>query len=147
MGPKDAFNFFHSQIRINIECAFGMLVHCWAILRKPIAVNILIQRTSQLVRALCMLHNFCIDQNETKVPYSTSSDLLSVALESGDPNVSNDLDLSHIGGGHHFDNTNGKVMQPNQNNSLLPRNILLHSLISKKITSRPKPRGSTSTNT
>ena len=27
MGPKDAFNFYHSQIRINIECAFGMLVH------------------------------------------------------------------------------------------------------------------------
>ena len=25
-GPKDAFNFYHSQLRIHIECAFGMLV-------------------------------------------------------------------------------------------------------------------------
>ena len=24
-GAKDAFNFFQSQLRINIECAFGML--------------------------------------------------------------------------------------------------------------------------
>jgi hypothetical protein len=32
---KDAFNFFHSSaLRINIECAFGMLVHWWGILRK-----------------------------------------------------------------------------------------------------------------
>ena len=31
-GPKDAMNFFHSQVRINIECAFGILVHRWGIL-------------------------------------------------------------------------------------------------------------------
>ena len=35
-GSKDAFNFFHSQVRINIECAFGMLVHRWGILRRAI---------------------------------------------------------------------------------------------------------------
>ena len=28
-GVKDAFNFYHSQLQINIECAFGMLVNCW----------------------------------------------------------------------------------------------------------------------
>ena len=26
-GIKDSFNVYHSQSRINIECAFGMLVH------------------------------------------------------------------------------------------------------------------------
>jgi hypothetical protein len=31
---KDAYNFFHSSLRINIECAFCMLVHRWGILRK-----------------------------------------------------------------------------------------------------------------
>jgi hypothetical protein len=36
-GPKDDFNFFHSQLRINIERAFGMLVHRWAILRRPMS--------------------------------------------------------------------------------------------------------------
>ena len=24
-GPKDAFNFFQSQLRIRIECAFGLI--------------------------------------------------------------------------------------------------------------------------
>jgi hypothetical protein len=31
-GPKDDFNFFHSQLQINIERAFGMLVKRWAVL-------------------------------------------------------------------------------------------------------------------
>ena len=39
-GPKDAFNFFHSQTRINIECAFGMLVNRWAVLKTPIPINV-----------------------------------------------------------------------------------------------------------
>ena len=39
-GPRDAYNFYHSQIRINIECAFGMLINRWAVLRTPIPINI-----------------------------------------------------------------------------------------------------------
>lgn len=31
-GAKDAFNYFHSSLRINIECAFGMLVHHFGML-------------------------------------------------------------------------------------------------------------------
>lgn len=27
LGPEDDCNFFRSQLRINIECAFVMLVH------------------------------------------------------------------------------------------------------------------------
>ena len=26
-GGRDAHNFYHSQVRIRIECAFGMLTH------------------------------------------------------------------------------------------------------------------------
>ena len=29
---EDAFNFYHSQLRIQIECAFGRLVHRWGLL-------------------------------------------------------------------------------------------------------------------
>ena len=71
-GPKDAYNFYHSQLRINIECAFGMLVHRWGVLRKPIPVNISINKTTHLVRSLCILHNFCIDQKEPTVPSPSS---------------------------------------------------------------------------
>ena len=26
LGPKDAYSYYHSQVRIKIECAFGILV-------------------------------------------------------------------------------------------------------------------------
>jgi len=61
--PKDAFNFFQSQLRINIECAFGMLVHRFGILRKPFPMNVSITKTNSAVLALCKLHNFCIETN------------------------------------------------------------------------------------
>ena len=65
-GYKDAFNFFHSQIRINIECAFGMLVNRWAVLRTPIPINVSIKKTTSMVRCLCCLHNFLINEKEEK---------------------------------------------------------------------------------
>ena len=37
---EDDFNFFQSQVRINIECAFGILVHRFGILRKAIPIGI-----------------------------------------------------------------------------------------------------------
>jgi hypothetical protein len=59
-GSKDDFNFFHSQLRIRVECAFGMLVGCWGILRSAIPKNISLTRIIALVHALAKLHNFCI---------------------------------------------------------------------------------------
>jgi hypothetical protein len=67
-GSKDAYNFYHSQVRIRIECAFGMLTHRWAILRSAIAMNITIKRSVALVIALAKLHNFCIDETDLEVP-------------------------------------------------------------------------------
>jgi hypothetical protein len=32
-GQKDDYNFYHSQLCICVECAFGMLVQRWAILQ------------------------------------------------------------------------------------------------------------------
>ena len=73
-GIKDAYNFYHSSLQINIECAFGMLVHRWGVLRKALPVNISIAKTAQLVRALCMLNNFCIDNNEPVAIGASDSD-------------------------------------------------------------------------
>ena len=61
-GPKDAYNFFQSQIRINIECAFGVLVSRFGVLRKALPMNISIAKVSALIRCLCILHNFCINE-------------------------------------------------------------------------------------
>ena len=61
-GIKDAFNFYHSQLQINIECAFGILVHKWGCLQKPLPCNLLLPKICALLKCLCILHNFCIDE-------------------------------------------------------------------------------------
>ena len=43
-GVDDDFNFFHSQIRITIERAFGMLVKRFGILRRAMAQHIPIKK-------------------------------------------------------------------------------------------------------
>jgi hypothetical protein len=50
-GISDKYNFFHSQLRINIECAFGMLTRRWGILRRPLPVVMGIKKQKLLVQA------------------------------------------------------------------------------------------------
>jgi hypothetical protein len=63
-GPKDDFNFFHSQLRINIERAFGMLVKKWAVLQKPLPCQMGPHKQMALTIALCQLHNFCFGDDD-----------------------------------------------------------------------------------
>ena len=56
---KDSFNFYQSRVRINIECAFGMLHARWGILWKPIRIRL--DRIPTIIGALVVLHNMCID--------------------------------------------------------------------------------------
>jgi len=72
-GSRDAYNFYHSQLRIRVECAFGMLTQQWGILRSPIPKNIPLSKVPSLVLALAKLHNFCIEKNE-EVTTSTATD-------------------------------------------------------------------------
>jgi hypothetical protein len=44
-GSKDDYSYFHSQVRIRVECAFGMLVLRWGILRSAIPCNVTIVKT------------------------------------------------------------------------------------------------------
>jgi hypothetical protein len=79
---KDGFNFYQSQVRINIECAFGRLVHRWGILRKPIPMNIGVDKTMHLVLALCKLHNYCIDERDVLV-HTALEDVRAIFLSGG----------------------------------------------------------------
>ena len=114
-GPKDAFNYFHSQLRINIECAFGVLVHRWGILRKPIAPNIPIHKVSSLVLALCKLHNYC-KSRDVSVPQAAEQDVTNIANDGGLllPRMDNESStwaydniqdrlVGLLDGGHHID--------------------------------------------
>jgi hypothetical protein len=76
-GTKDAYNFYHSQLRIRIECVFGMLTHRWAILRSAIPMNVAVHKTVALVLALSKLHNYCIDADKCPfcdTAFSTAAD-------------------------------------------------------------------------
>ena len=63
---KDAFNFFQSSQRIEVECTIGLLKARWGILWRPLRVHL---DKVKLVVATCMaLHNYCIDMGEETNP-------------------------------------------------------------------------------
>ena len=65
-AAEDSYNFYHSQLRIRVECAFGMLVQRWGILRMPMPRNLSIVKTVAIVNSLARLHNFCIGEVDTR---------------------------------------------------------------------------------
>ena len=56
----DDFNFYLSQLRIVIECCFGMIVNKFRILSRPLETTRL-GRAILTFQACCALHNFIID--------------------------------------------------------------------------------------
>ena len=58
---KDNFNFYLSRCRINVECAFGILVWRFGILRRPILCTL--EHASKLVAVGIALHNLAIEDN------------------------------------------------------------------------------------
>jgi hypothetical protein len=62
---KDAFIFFLSQLRIQIEQVFGLLVTKWQVFKKPI--EFALWQTLLLIEIAFHLHNFFIHQCERKV--------------------------------------------------------------------------------
>jgi DDE superfamily endonuclease len=108
-GPKDDFNFYHSQVRITIERAFGMMVRRWGILRFPLASKMGVIKQIALTMALCSLHNFCtketivIENNNIIFDAVTNNngnifDETPVAIDP-ETGIPNEL----LDGGEHFD--------------------------------------------
>lgn len=132
-GPKDNYNFFHSQLRIQIECAFGMLVHRWSILRKPLPNAMGPARQVALVMALCKLHNFCLasrveaSEVPTFVPFSGSLHGAVVLDANGRPS-------ELLNGGRHFDDVVGLPVALSDK-----RTRILHQVINSG-RRRPTPR-------
>jgi hypothetical protein len=63
-ATRDDYNFFHSQLRIRVECCFGMLVQRWGILRMALHYSISLPRIVGLVNCLARLHNYCISETD-----------------------------------------------------------------------------------
>ena len=110
-GLNDDFNFYHSQVRINIECAFGMLVHRWAILRRPLPAAMGIKKQIAVTMALCRLHNFCIGPKSSTDSSTDSTiavgnlmeDHIRVVASGGVEVNSQGVPPELLGVGHHFD--------------------------------------------
>jgi hypothetical protein len=144
-GPKDAYNFYHSQVRITIECAFGILVHRWGVLRKPLPVNLTVSKTTQLVRALCILHNYCINGKEDVAASASSSDRYAGIIAGGfQHDIANTRPHQLLDGGHESRSRSDRRREQRATN--LPRERLLAHIVRRGIRRRPLPMGSTSTN-
>lgn len=82
---KDAYNYFHSNVRIRIECAFGVLLSRWGFLRKKAPQQYTMQKTISTVSALCRLHNFLIDHKQDHNIMPTNEDRLYLMLHGAAP--------------------------------------------------------------
>jgi hypothetical protein len=146
-GSKDAYNFYHSQLRINIECAFGRFVHRWAILRGAIPMNIGIAKTTAMVLAMAKLHNFSILENDM-ANENTAADNWRIEMNGGVPMVpahegrfSIPVDL--LGSGNHFDDIDNNARRRRERvyssgRNTLPRERLL-AVVEEKGLTRPPP--------
>jgi hypothetical protein len=57
---NDNFNFFASQLCIQIEMAYGLMVKKWGILRRPISTKV--KHIKHVIVAIAQLHNYCINE-------------------------------------------------------------------------------------
>jgi hypothetical protein len=56
---KDAFNYFQSSLRIEVECTLGALQARWGVLWRPLRTSL--SFSSKVVMACACLHNICVD--------------------------------------------------------------------------------------
>jgi hypothetical protein len=144
----DAFNYYQSQLRIQVECAFGKLVHRCGDLRRPIHARIGITKTCAMVHAMCRLNNFCIDLRipDTE-PLSTDMNFAQsrVAMVELDNTPENALSPAGLlDGSDSYDDidreTRRSIERAARNRvEHLPQQVLLASVVNQGL-KRPSPR-------
>ena len=68
-SPEDAFNFWLSNSRIQIECTFGEIVMRWGILWRKLLFDI--EDVGKVVTAAALLHNFLVDERESNLGFTS----------------------------------------------------------------------------
>jgi len=61
-SDKDAFNYWQSHYRIEIECSFGMLNRRWGIFWRPLEMSV--GKATRVITCCMKLHNICIDAED-----------------------------------------------------------------------------------
>jgi hypothetical protein len=157
IGSKDAYNFFHSQLRIRIECAFGMFTQRWGILRCAMPKNVTLKKTVAIVMCLAKLHNYCINERESAICPMTAGDEANIEMDGAVPLqeypanswtrrfTDQRLPRQLIGGGDHFDDMSRNARRQRirelrhrleELDKMLPRDRL-HLLVRDKQLKRP----------
>ena len=101
-GPRDAYNYYKSQLQINIECAFGVLTNHWHLLKSPLSAKILFNRINALISRLCKIHNFCIDNGNAKPPQCYQHGSLTLMDFVNEQDSDDPCPFGLLGGGEHF---------------------------------------------
>jgi hypothetical protein len=147
-ASKDSYNYYHSQLRIQIECAFGKFTQRWGILRSALPKQVTVKKTVALVLALAKLHNFCIDERQS-VDAATARDTSHIEQVGGVPLVAIEHDENIfvprqlLGAGEHFegiDRNERRRLQRSFTNIQLPRERLLALVLDAGL---QRPRTST----
>ena len=140
---RDAYNFYHSQLRIISEGGFGRLINRWGFLQKKVPQHYTIAKTIATVICLCRLHNYCtsasIAQRERlDPPQAMEEDRITIRLNGG-------VTLQRLlGGGEHNDGVHRHVLRTNRRRQLrvepqLPRERLCAQVTERNL-HRPPPR-------
>lgn len=61
-GSRDAFNFYLSSCRIQIECAFGELVMRWGIFWRTLLFDL--KKSVKIIQVSMLLHNYIVDERD-----------------------------------------------------------------------------------
>ena len=77
---EDAFNFYHSSLRMHVEQAFGILGAKWGILQRPLRYAI--RKSSRIVCTAMKLHNFVVDEGDSRREGITAVEFRQVYTES-----------------------------------------------------------------
>ena len=108
---KDAYNFYHSQVRICIECAFGILCQCFGFLRQKAPRHFSMKKIIATVSCLCKIHIYFIDMNPINardIPSSSDKDEFNMAINGRVPIEQHEgsnfrVPSQLMGAGEHFD--------------------------------------------
>ena len=150
---QDSYNYYHSNLRIKIECAFGILVQRFGYLRRIAPRNHKIKKVIAIVACLCRVHNWLIDRrvgpiSTSVLPAHTDDDALAMAIGGA---VSMESRTGHgrqerfpnqlMDGGEHFGDDPGRVIHrgiarpnaPTTLDSVRDSNRLDHKLLRERI--------------
>jgi hypothetical protein len=61
---QDAYNFYHSNCRIRIECTFGEIMMRWGIFWRKLQFDVAV--VGEIIAAAGLLHNFIVDERDAE---------------------------------------------------------------------------------